>query len=545
MFTIGFLLFLCSLFVIVMYLTSRSTTRRNIYRTELHRSQNILSQTEIYMEQLLTIGEKFAAFNAPYEQLDLSKNYWARTILNEFLRTFPAANSYIHNIDMKVDNLSLSPSKILHETHLVEYPTFNIYTAQAISWPYYFDLTTSYKAPFKSITITVDAYSLSKNIFTYNDRERLDYLLTEDGTVLLTNHRQAFYLGIHELYPGILSALSGNENGQLAEYGNYYCVLSDADRYGFRVLSLIPRQQYAYQYNELLLQSLLFAIAFLLITLCISAFMINKFYSPIKNMILLLNTYIPDDLQEYQNEIVYIRNSITKYMSKEHEDISSLQQTLARLHSAQSAVLQHQINNHFLFNTLENIKAISVTELGKGNEVEDSILLLNTIIREGILQKTSIVPLSQELHLADSYLELMRLRFPDVESSLTADPALTECSVFKFSLQPILENCFSHAFKGDTGRRKTILVSVRREENLLLISVRDNGFGMEEKALEELNHLLQSDSEPDEPHHVGIRNVHKRITNVYGDKYGITVENTPPGATVTIRYPITVYSLLG
>ena len=350
---------------------------------------------------------------------------------------------------------------------------------------------------------------------------------------------------IHELYPGILSTLSGNEDGQLAEYGNYYCILSDVDRYGFRVLSLIPRQQYAYQYNELLLQSLLFAIAFLLITLCISVFMINKFYSPIKNVILLLNTYIPDDLQEYQNEIVYIRNSITKYMSKEQEDISSLQQTLAQLHSAQSAVLQHQINNHFLFNTLENIKAISVTELGKGNEVEDSIILLNTIIREGILQKTSIVPLSQELHLADSYLELMRLRFPDVESSLTADPALTECSVFKFSLQPILENCFSHAFKGDTGRRKTILVSVRREDNLLLISVRDNGFGMEEKALEELNHLLQSDSEPDEPHHVGIRNVHKRITNVYGDKYGITVESTSPGTTVTICYPITVYSLLG
>lgn len=178
--------------------------------------------------------------------------------------------------------------------------------------------------------------------------------------------------------------------------------------------------------------------------------MISRFYSPIKQMILLLNTYIPDDLQEYENEITYIRNSITMYMSK--EDVQPLlQQTLTQLHNAQSAVLQHQINSHFLFNTLENIKAISVTELGKGNEVEDSIVLLNTIIREGILQKTSFVPLSRELHLVQSYLELMRLRFPDVESSLTVDRTLMDCSVFKFSLQPILENCFPMGSRGIQG----------------------------------------------------------------------------------------------
>ena len=101
-------------------------------------------------------------------------------------------------------------------------------------------------------------------------------------------------------------------------------------------------------------------------------------------------------------------------------------QTLTQLHNAQTAVLQHQINSHFLFNTLENIKTISVTELGIDNEVENCIMLLNTIIREA-----------------------------------------------------------------------------------------------------------------DQTHHVGIQNVHKRITNVFGARYGISMENTPPGTTVTIRYPIT------
>ena len=255
-------------------------------------------------------------------------------------------------------------------------------------------------------------------------------------------------------------------------------------------------------------------------------------------MVTLLRTYIPDDVQDYENEIVFIHANITKYITKGKDAEPQMPQTLTQLHDAQTAVLQHQINSHFLFNTLENIKTISVTELGIDNEVENCIMLLNTIIREGIIQKTSIVPLSHELHLVKCYLDLMQLRYPDVESHLAVDETLLQCSVFKFSLQPILENCFSHAFTEETGRAKHIYIHIYRQENDLVIHIQDNGCGLKGDYLKELQQL-NSDMKTDQTHHVGIQNVHKRITNVFGARYGISMENTPPGTTVTIRYPIT------
>ncbi len=124
-----------------------------------------------------------------------------------------------------------------------------------------------------------------------------------------------------------------------------------------------------------------------------------------------------------------------------------------QLHDAQTAVLQHQINSHFLFNTLENIKTISVTELGIDNEVD-------------------------------------------------------------------------------------IYIHIYRQENDLVIHIQDNGYGLKGDYLKELQQL-NSDMKTDQTHHVGIQNVHKRITNVFGARYGISMENTPPGTTVTILYPIT------
>lgn len=296
---------------------------------------------------------------------------------------------------------------------------------------------------------------------------------------------------------------------------------------------------YSHQYTTLLLQTLLMSCILLLMALIISVFLATRFYHPINSMIELLRTYIQDDLHDYENEIAYIYQNISKYVTKGKEAESLLPQTLEQLHNAQTAVLQHQVNSHFLFNTLENIKMLSVMELGVDNEIENSIILLNHIIHEGILLKKSIVPLSHELYLAKCYLELMQMRFPLVKIDWSVDESLLQCSVFKFSLQPVLENCFAHAFKGDTGREKLLSISICRKENNLLFRIKDNGHGMDADSLKKIEQLLASETEPDTPQHVGIRNVHKRITNVFGADYGIHLYSTPPGTTVDILYPVT------
>lgn len=533
------LLILCIIFSAIMFIRAYHTTTESIDTSESQRNENLLYHSNIYLEELRAILTSFANFNIPYEELSVSDNYWTWTTFNAMIASHSAANTYISNIDVMINKHSFSPSGIAHERQLGNFFNIALYTTENVSWPYYFDMTNYFGNPFNTVTMTLSGYYLSKQVFDFEDTDRLDYFLTEDGTILLTNQKSAFFLHIDDLYQDIYPNLSDDSRGQVQTYGDYYYVLSEADKYGFQVLSMIPKHFYSHQYTTILLQTILMTCGLLLLTLLISIFLAVRFYRPVNSMVTLLRTYIPDDLQDYENEIAFIHDNISKYVGKGKEAETMLPQTLVQLHNAQTAVLQHQLNSHFLFNTMENIKAISITELGSDNEIENCILLLNTIIREGILQKTAVISLSHELHLSKCYLELMKIRFPKVSYHWSVDETLLQCQVFRFSLQPILENCFSHAFKCDTGRPKQIYITICREDNNLVIYVKDNGLGMDKDSIKEMEQLMVSENEQNSAQHVGIRNVHKRITNVFGSRYGITIESTPPGITVKILYPIT------
>ena len=165
-------------------------------------------------------------------------------------------------------------------------------------------------------------------------------------------------------------------------------------------------------------------------------------------------------------------------------------------------------------------------------------MLLNDIIREGVYQKNIIVSLSHELHLLRCYLELMQIRYPDVSILWFIDESLSQCQVFKFTLQPMLENCFSHAFKGIIEYPKTIIISTREIDNDLLISIKDNGLGIDPETLLTIKQTLLTSATEQCPQHVGIYNVHKRITDIFGQDYGISISSASPGTIIEIRYPI-------
>ncbi len=132
----------------------------------------------------------------------------------------------------------------------------------------------------------------------------------------------------------------------------------------------------------------------------------------------------------------------------------------------------------------------------------------------------------------------MRLRFFDVEVHWSVDESLLQCQVYKFSLQPVLENCFAHAFKDDLDRQKTITIMIQQDDNALSLIVKDNGIGIESSTLYQIEQILNTSEELNYSRHVGIRNVHKRITDVFGPDYGIRITSANPGTIVRIRYPL-------
>lgn len=534
--TVSLLLILCIAVTAILYYNSQNFTDKAIAQTEAEHNANLMRQSNIYFHQIIYISHCLTNMTVPYEALITTNNFWTREVFDTMLESHIASNDYISSIDVKLGHNSTAPSILKHEQQIGSIYNSAIWGENQPVWPYYFDIVAENTVKKNQVTLTLSGYRLSECIFTFNDKNRLEYLLLPNGTVLLTNQRNTFFRDITELHPGILLTGDTPEN-TLGSYSNYYYMYTKSEKYAFGILTLVPKSTYSNQYNSILLQAFLLAGCLILATAMISLFLTIRFYRPIKSTVDLLQTYIPDDLHEYENEIVFIQQQIVRYATPNKATETSISDSVSQIQTAQVAVLQHQINAHFLFNTLENIKAISIAELGIKNEIETSILLLNTIIREGVFQKKIFVPLSYELHLAKCYLELMALRFADVDIRWLLDESLSDCQVFKFSLQPILENCFIHAFKGNSGRRKAIEISTARCGTDFKILICDNGIGLDEAATTQANQLLRASGTTESASHVGIRNIHKRISETFGHDYGIRISSSDHGTAVEIKYP--------
>jgi two-component system sensor histidine kinase YesM len=204
-------------------------------------------------------------------------------------------------------------------------------------------------------------------------------------------------------------------------------------------------------------------------------------------------------------------------------------------------MLQSQINPHFLYNTLNSIKWMAVTQGAEG--IAEMTTALAKLLRSISKGTSTEIPLKDELDLVQDYFTIQQYRYGSTLSLVidTADEDLFTCKILKFTLQPLVENAIFHGIepKHTTG---TICIRISAEpENapaVLRISVEDDGIGMTE---EQLAHLFDAE-EPDPGHmfkEIGIRNIHKRIQYEYGEEYGITAESEPDSYTrMTIRIPI-------
>ncbi len=206
------------------------------------------------------------------------------------------------------------------------------------------------------------------------------------------------------------------------------------------------------------------------------------------------------------------------------------------------AMLQSQINPHFLYNTLEAVKGMAL-ETG-ATRVVDMTKALGRIFKYAV-KADEVVSLAEELDILKAYIFIQQVRFRD---RFTAKHSVSEealrCMIPKMILQPLVENAVTHGLEmKKTGGRVEIAAAISGD-GVLEIWVADNGDGMEGEDLKRLKETLsRSESAEDfsttgnRP--IGLRNVQSRIQLLHGDEYGVTIESgSNTGTTVSIRLPV-------
>lgn len=213
---------------------------------------------------------------------------------------------------------------------------------------------------------------------------------------------------------------------------------------------------------------------------------------------------------------------------------------------AEYLALQNQINPHFLYNTLESIRSEAL--LGGLPIVSEMTESLARFFRYTISNTDTLVTIEDELDNVNTYWKIQQFRFYDrmalsIDYSDVDEKIIQNTKIPKLILQPIVENAISHGIEplveGGIIKIRFLVTATR-----LIITISDNGVGMDKNTLDKLNNSLRGPRLNFEKNNsndgsIAMTNVNTRIKLIFGDEYGMCVySNKNLGTDVEIMLPI-------
>ncbi len=198
--------------------------------------------------------------------------------------------------------------------------------------------------------------------------------------------------------------------------------------------------------------------------------------------------------------------------------------------------LQHQMNPHFLFNTLTSIscKALALTE--GHNSVTEMIEHLAQILHYAQGSDGQLVTLEEELIYIEHYIDIQASRYKDVFTvEWHVEEIVRAAQSIKLLFQPLIENAIDHGIREAEGKRR-IVVEARLVDDDVIVSVEDNGVGMNPMRLAEVRNRMKSMEHLD--YHIGLYNTARRLHLRYGEAAEVKIESEEGlGTKVTLRFP--------
>ena len=256
----------------------------------------------------------------------------------------------------------------------------------------------------------------------------------------------------------------------------------------------------------------------------------RSIYTPIKKLHDVTTTITKNDLQALMtsdnvDEITELGMSFNIMIGKIKELLDSKIKEQENLKKAELRALQAQINPHFLYNTLDTI--IWMAESKKTDQVVQIVTALSSFFRISLSKGRDWITIGEEVERIRSYLTIQKMRYHDIlDFKIEVDQDVTENTILKLILQPLVENALYHGIK-NKRQGGTISVRARRKNaDEILLEVEDDGIGFTPQKLAQLRAELADDSgEIKLESGYGIGNVNNRIRLYYGRQFGLSVES--------------------
>jgi len=215
-------------------------------------------------------------------------------------------------------------------------------------------------------------------------------------------------------------------------------------------------------------------------------------------------------------------------------EIGDLTQQAQLAADARLDALRAQINPHFLFNTLNTIASKSRTD---PDEARQLLQRLADFFRYATQQEGQYAEFANEYFFVRTYLSLEQARFSErLDVQYDIDPQVLPAQVPVLVIQPLVENAVKHGIApGPKGGTVTLRARVDTLSGSIRISVRDNGIGMAPELLSE----VAGGTYRSQTGGVGLRNIHDRLDQLYGPRYGFDIRSSPgKGTRIELELPL-------
>ncbi|WP_260869195.1 sensor histidine kinase [Paenibacillus sp. Y412MC10] len=248
------------------------------------------------------------------------------------------------------------------------------------------------------------------------------------------------------------------------------------------------------------------------------------------------------------DEIGELAHHFRQMLKRMNELIVEAVNRQAATKEAELKSLKNQIDSHFLYNTLENLKMLA--EIEGQFTISDALTSLGRMMRYNLQWTSNHVRLRDELEHIQNYIAIMNIRYDNnLVLNINVPLVHMEQEVLKMSLQPIVENAVKHGMGSRSeGEKLEIAIHAYVSGDSIIIEVCDNGDGIPESKLKKINLMIRLEDadyqqmrkelNDGESSGIGLRNVDQRIVMFYGKSHGIRVESTEGSFTrVTMTLP--------
>lgn len=361
-----------------------------------------------------------------------------------------------------------------------------------------------------------------------------------EGFFLLENNKTIFLPDqIDGKFPDLLQTADGNEihiEERTYTLRSVPLAIGDFQLVNYSDMTFLNQDR-----QPILFTTLVVIAASLSVAILLSVILSNLITHPLRRLTSRIgkianNDFSYDPLIEKGNDEISQTGRMVNQMVKSIESLlNETEEMYVEQKNSEIALLQSQVNPHFLYNTLDSIHWMATIQ--KSDGIMTMTRSLSSLLRNLAKGVGDKITLGEELSLVNDYAKIQSIRYLEVFQLNDQIPlSFHKYQIVKFTLQPLIENAIFHGIepKGEFG---TIYLKVQETENELLIIVEDDGVGMPPEELAKLTANVQN-TKYSTLSGLGVRNVDQRLKLIYGAEYGLIIESEKELFTrVIVRIP--------